>query len=75
MNTEKNDFDKYFFKVYEKCSFWKIMENLRKQKDTKLVTTEKKKEFLSIRTKLSQCKDFHRISISNGNEKRADTYK
>ena len=53
MNTEKNDFDKYFFKVYEKCSFWKIMENLRKQKDTKLVTTEKKKEFLSIRTKLS----------------------
>ena len=53
MNTEKNDFDKYFFKVYEKCSFWKIMENLRKQEDTKLVTTEKKKEFLSIRTKLS----------------------
>ena len=29
------------------------MENLRKQKDTKLVTTEKKKEFLGIRTKLS----------------------
>ena len=46
------------------------MEKVRKHRNIKLVTTEKKKGLFSIRTKLSYYKVFHRTSISNGNEKK-----
>ena len=46
------------------------MENVRKHRDIKLVTSEKKKELFSIRTKLSYYKVFYRASISNRNEKK-----
>ena len=45
--------------------FEKTMENVRKHRDTKLVTT--------VRTKLSYYKVFHRKSISNRNEKNTNT--
>ena len=41
------------------------MEKVRKHRNIKLVTTEKKKGLFSIRTKLSYYKFFHRTSISN----------
>ena len=50
MNTKlriqaKSDFDKDVFKImYNKSFFGKTMENLRKHRDIKLVTTDKKKE-------------------------------
>ena len=48
------------------------MENIRKNRDIKLVKTEKEKKLFSIRTKLSFYKNFYRNFISNRKEENSD---
>ena len=53
--------------------FGKTIETVRKQR-YQTCHNRKKKKLFSIRTKLSYHKIFPRTSISNRNEKNADTY-
>ena len=62
MNTElrklaKNDFEKDLFKLMNNSVFRKTMENIRKHRDIKLVTTDKK------RSKLVSVPNYHTINL------------
>ena len=62
MNSElrklaKNDFQKDLFKLMNNSVFGKTMENIRKHRDTKLVTTDKK------RSKLVSEPNYHTINL------------
>ena len=66
MNTElrkitKNDFEKDFFKLTNNAVFGKTMEIVRKHRDIKLVTTDKK------RSKLVSEPNYHTINLISEN--------
>ena len=52
MNTklrkEENDFEKYFFKIFNNSAFRKTMGNVRKHSDNRLVTTDKRRSYLVL---------------------------
>ena len=53
--------------------FGKTMENVRKYRDIKLITTERRRNYLVSEPSYHTIKLFHRKSINNRNKK-ADTY-
>ena len=64
INTEfrklaKNDFEKDLFKLMNNSVFGKTMENIRKHKNIKLVTTDKK------RSKLVSEPNYHTINVTS----------
>ena len=66
MNTElrkiaKNDFEKDFFKLMNNAVFGKTMENVRKHRDIKLLTADKK------RSKLVSEPNYHTINLISEN--------
>ena len=66
MNTElrkvaKNDFEKDLFKLMNNSLFGKTMENIRKHRDIKLVTTDKK------RSKLVSEPNYHTMNCTSEN--------
>ena len=78
MNTDlrkkaKNNFEKYFSKLMNNAVFGKIMENVRKHRDIKLVTTEERRNYLVPELNYYTTNIFFWKSMSNRNEKKSNT--
>ena len=74
MNTKlrteaKNDFEKDFFKLMNNAVFGKTMENVRKHRDIKLVTTDKRRNQLASEPNYHTTKYFSENLIAIETEK------
>ena len=74
MNTElsqkaKNSFKKDFFNLMKNSVFGKTMENERKSRDIKLVTTERRRKYLVLELNYRTINFFYKKCISNRNKK------
>ena len=79
MNTDlrkkaKNDFEKDCFKLMNNAVLGKTMENVRKHRDIKLVTTERRRNYLVSEPNYHTTTFSQNIYISNTNEQNRTTY-
>ena len=79
MNTDlrkkaKNDFEKDFFKLMNNAVFGKTTENVRKHRDTKLVTTERRRNYLVSKPNYHTTKFFTEHLLAIEMKKNRDTY-
>ena len=58
ITKEKYDFEKYLFKLMNNAVFQKTMENVRKHRDIKLVTTNKRRNYLALEPNYHTTKRF-----------------
>ena len=65
----KNDFRKDFFKLMNNSVFGKTVENVRKYRDVKLVTTDKRRNRLLLESNYHTKKWFSEDFFCNRNEK------
>ena len=79
MNTDlrkkaKNDLKKDFFKLMNNAVFGKTMENVRKHRNIKLVTTERKRNYLVSEPNYHTTKFFAENLLAIELKKNTDTY-
>ena len=58
----KNDFQKQFFKLMNSAVFEKAMENVRKYRDIKLVTTKERRNYWTSEPNYHKTKFFLKIN-------------
>ena len=63
-----------FFKLTNNAVFGKTMENVRQHRDIKLVTTERRRNYLVSEPNYYTTNFFYRKFISNRYKKKTDTY-
>ena len=64
----KNNFEKDFSKIISNAFFEKVMENVRKYREIKLVTRERRRNFLVSATNYHTTRFFQRKFIGNRNK-------
>ena len=68
----KNNFEIDFLQLMNHEFFGKTMENVRKHRNIKLITTESRRSYLVSEQNYHTAKFFHRTFISNRNEKNSN---
>ena len=70
----KNDFEKGFFKLMNNAVFGKTVKNLRKHRDTKLITTERRRNYLASEPKYHTAMFLAEHLLAIEMKKTPDTY-
>ena len=69
LKKQKNGFEKDFFKLMDTAVFGKTLENVRKHRDIKLVTTERRRNYLASEPNYHTTKFFKEHLLAIGIKK------